>query len=184
MKYLIHARPSQEFIQEIKEYKKKFSALTPQSNEYRTTLMVARFNPADETKIIDDLEKICAKPITIRAGEMELFTEETLVIKLVSPDLKQLHHQIIEKMAKYIDWQNTPLYQGEPEREGVFKKYGSQFCEKFYQPHIIIVETESAIFRQNWPNMNHFAGITFTIDKFYLSRKQEKWETAKVFPLK
>lgn len=185
MKYLVHTCPPKEIVKKIEDYRAKFDSaqIKNPSNAYHTTLMVARFDTANEDAIITDLESICQPPFKVSASNLEFFDENTLVLRLQSPELKQLHMRVIESLKRYIDWTNTKLYTGEAEREKVCKEYGSQFYAQFYNPHITIAEANSDAFKKEQHNYSFFAGDVFDAEKFYLSKKDKKWEIVQEFKL-
>jgi len=187
MKYLVHLRPPENLTQSIVSYRSQFSQYVQEvsKNVLHLTVMVLRINPADEEKAISSLEAITTDELKIEPDELDLFDENTLVVKVKrTPELMTFHHNVIESLSPYINWDETPTFNGDESRRHLYQRYASAYVAQFYQPHISIAQVNPNILNDKEFNPHFFKDRDFNVQEFYLSRREaDGWKTVRSFPL-
>ena len=166
MKYLVHLLPPDELIHDLESLQSGIY-LDKKNNFWHTTMM--RLHSKDENGIIDTLESIHKSPFDVSGAGLDILTD-SLVLKLQSPELNDLHFGIIESLRRYIDWSQYPEQDGE-----LFNRYASHFVRENYIPHITIGEGSVK------PDLDIEAG--WTVQEFYLSRYEGSWQQIERFDL-
>ena len=192
MKYLIHLKPNDELSEKISEYRgqiKEFVTKIPE-NALHCTIMRVYSNKENQEGIINKLSGIHQEEFKVLAGELDLFDESSLAIKLrKSRELSSLHQKVIKAMETFIDWDETPeiipAYRRNKKRAKIYASYGSPYYSIFYNPHIAIAHVRQEIIESPDFDKKFFSRSEWHIEEFYLSKKEgEIWKSIRRFPLR
>ena len=190
MKYLVHIKPSEEFSEKLMMYRSQItdSITKISSNGLHCTLMSIRIKESDELRAIQSLEQISMQQFYVQSDAVDIFDNNSLVIKLQrSSDLLELHKKIIDGLQNFIDWEETPKplheYLNNPERLHIHNTYGSLYCAEFYNPHITIAQFDEILLKNISLSKNDFIRFGWNVNNFFLSKKQSKWEVVRKFSL-
>lgn len=177
MKYLAHLRPPKEVSDQIESYRESFSNYClskKSSNIPHITLMALYASEENEPQIIDDLKEISWFSFYLKTGDLDIFDENSLVLKVCeNRPLRQLHTEIIESLKKYIDWSENPDKDNfdDDSKKISYAEYGNPHYGQFYSPHITIGKANEDIFDTDKFYKKHKPQGTWTVNEFYLSKK-------------
>ena len=135
MKYLVYLQPPQEVLEKIEAYRKDIFPNIRETPRHAThcTVMSSNFRQEDEARIIRSLYEINQEPIRTSTTGLEIFDEQSLVLRLaLTNDLKGLHFRVVAVLREFIQWTDLPIgpllaYQHDPERERAHYNNGSVF---------------------------------------------------------
>lgn len=186
MRYLVHLRPPAEFQQAIEEFQRRlggFIKKTPGAGLH-CTLMSNYFLPEHEGRILDSLAALRFSPFSAATGQLALFDDDCLVVRLKNaPPLQGLHEAVITALADLLDWAEVVPYAGPAPRRRVFERFGSPYAAEYYNPHITVGKVDPTVLKD--PAVFHedlFAGRTLRFAEMYVSKKAETWREAGRFP--
>ncbi len=186
MKYLVHLRPPADFRRDIEGFQRRLGGFlknTPGPGLH-CTLMSAYFRPEHEARILDSLAALRFSPFSAATGQLALFDDDCLVVRLKPTlPLQRLHEAVITALADLLNWAEIVPYAGPPSRRRVFERFGSPYAAEYYNPHITVGKVDSAVLKD--PAVFHedlFAGRTLDFAETYVSKKADAWREVGRFP--
>lgn len=191
MKYVIDIKVPREFRIVADDYREQFStAVTGISSlGLHCTLMTAHAPEHAESDMLGELERIAHKPFIAQlTGKTALFSEDKLVAVLErSPELHALHRGVVERLVKYIDWnEQHPLphdYKIDKRRKEAHDKFGSAYYGDFYAPHVSIAALD--VSKLETVTFPHIMPYAWTVREFTISKPQNNvMRPIKTFPLR
>ena len=185
MKYLVHLCPPSEVADKVLSYRERISnyITAVSKNVLHCTLMTFPADPKHEGDIISALEGLQPRSFPVGIKSLDLFDENSVVLRLQSEGLYSLHQKVIDALRGFVDRSQTSLppgYETDPERVSIYNEYGSPYYAQFYNPHISVAQVLPPI-----PELdqNFFKDVDWKVTELYLSRKEKEWKIVKTFPL-
>ena len=184
MKYLIYLQPSEEvhdLVQSLRE--RVHHAITNGSaNDTHCTIGLLRTSDSEEHNILQSLEHVLTPPLSCTTEHADIFTPETLVVRLrKSAAIEALHYEILDALST-IPRQDEPLTGGPfpADAEMAHRLYGSPFFGPCYNPHLSVARINPARLHP----LPDVETRTWTADEFVIAKKDSgTWKELKRYSL-
>ena len=189
MKYLAHLKLPQQCNELLDVYRAEIAPYItelPGSGSH-ITLFSGRFDLEHESNLISELKHIKSSSFSLSLEDtFDIYDRNRLVLKVrPSIPLHLLHLDIIEHMQSYLNWTEIPaippLYASDTQRRKVYEQYGSPYVERFYSPHLSLCSITPTC--RTLPVPERLARYSWSVDSFFLYRKNTRWEEVERFEL-
>lgn len=164
MRYLVHINPPEEIAKKAEKYRESLIDIDARkpSADVHCSLMLIQCKEKKEKSIISELKRIRFEAFDATTDLLKMYGRSALAIKLkVNAKLYKLQQQINNRLKVYSDVEF------------------SNFDESF-DAHMTIARIKGTFEPKD---KGFFAGETFPVMKFYLSKKDPKWRVIKTFYL-